>query len=180
MPRSKKKVYDDICIPSSHWIYLLEGVRYESLRTNILYMMRIYVKNIDKYYYKVGFTDNVKKRIKDLENEYNCVGRIVPVFLCRCEAKTSEQLLHDILHNYKEDDVITNNVKHDELYKISLESYNRIKEGMIMLKVDDNEYISNRYNINDNCEIFDGELMSQDENEAERWREFIHGEYPSE
>jgi hypothetical protein len=102
--------------------------------------------------YKIGITINIEQKIKDLNNYYQCCGKIIIIFCARIEFNFVEKLIHTKLkiynYNKKHDLIDPLKSKPTELYKISSELYDEFNN---LLLAHSTEYFeSNYYVINDN------------------------------
>lgn len=48
---------------------------------NLLYLVHIWNRKLNKYFYKLGFTNNFFGRLMGLNSEYDCCGRIIPIMI---------------------------------------------------------------------------------------------------
>jgi hypothetical protein len=98
----------------------------------LLYMVRVYIRSEGAYYYKVGYTDDLPKRIRSINCQYDACGRIIPVMLTKTECQKNErQGVHKFLDAYRANNIIIGQSKKGELYKISAECYDHIKKSLI-------------------------------------------------
>jgi hypothetical protein len=168
---------DNCTIPDSDEYYesMIYDVPEDLVKRNIMYMFRVYIRYEDKYVYKVGFTNNLLERIKQLDSEFGCLGRIIPVLLCKVECMLEEKDCKLAIDTHKVD-VTIKQVKKGECYKICPEVYDTVKEKMDELKESGEVYESEDYVLeDDNKEYYLDEELTQDDNEAAFWRQQIHG-----
>lgn len=119
--------YKDYVISPEHWNNLCEDLPKKLLKSSLLYVVRLYIETTNSYKYKVGFTENFKKRLESLNSEYGSCGRIIPVMLAYCNKQKKERQIHRMLKRFN-DCITIGFVRHRELYSISPESYDLIKE----------------------------------------------------
>ena len=98
-----------------------------------LYIVRFYCIFINKFVYKYGFSEDIEQRFKTLNYEYGCHNQnsngnnfIVLYVVKNCTKKRDENKFKNMLKFHKENVIIKNRVK-QECVKISIESYEIIK-----------------------------------------------------
>ena len=151
------KSYDDYAVPKKHWLRVLSEVPDEYLGENVLYMIRLWSRWNDEYYYKLGFTNDLGKRIIQLNNEFDSCGRIIIIMLSIVKSEKRERTIHKTLK--KHNVVVTiQQKKKTELYQISSDSYDDIKCVM-----GDEIFETDRYVIDDDdYETLDGHDLTTD------------------
>jgi hypothetical protein len=85
-----------------------------------LYMIRIYRRGYDDYVYKVGSTENLYHRLKQLNSEYDCCGRIIIVAAATIYSLNDEMFVHNELAEERLKD--TNKL---ELYNLNYDVYSK-------------------------------------------------------
>jgi len=110
-------VDENKCVPSEHFDHILVEVPCNLLKSNILYMVRIFHQRTDSYYYKIGFTNDLARRIKELNSAYVACGRIIVVMVAKVNDERNETACHKKLKKYRAADVVTN------AYTVSRETY---------------------------------------------------------
>ena len=117
-------------------------------------------------------------RIRELNTEYDCCGRIIPVMLCFTKTSKSESDIHLKLKKYllNKDERIINNTTHRELYQISPELYDKVNELFSKSCKKCKLWESSRYVLGDDYgETFDEDILSGDEEETKFWHNKIFG-----
>ena len=126
---------DDYVIPGSYWNSIYEDINQQDLlKGPVFYMSRIYLQKEELYVYKVGFTENFRKRLKEHEIEYKCCGRIVPILLVRYAHQHKERLIHNLFKDISTS-IKVGFKKHKELYQISPENYDLVKEQFLAIRI---------------------------------------------
>ena len=89
-----------------------------------LYIVRIWIRWSNNYVYKIGTTKNIKRRIRELNYEYDCYGRIIIVAVGQICSTAIEKKFHNKLKEYRINN-ITNPIKSNkkELYNINNKLY---------------------------------------------------------
>ena len=94
-----------------------------------IYFIRMYCCYIDDYVYKIGYSENIKKRLRQINYEFGCEGEIVIVMIANLSNKY-ERRIHSNREFIKyRIDVRNNfNCSKGEIYKISHEVYDLFYE----------------------------------------------------
>lgn len=174
-------------IPENHWETVLEELPKKLLKKSVMYMVRIYIEKHDKYMFKLGYSENFKKRIVSLNTQYGACGRIIPVLIVRCKTQIKERIAHRKLSNLAMSTKLRF-TKCNELYPISPEVYDQIKITMESLTtrevwesnsycIDDKRDAEDHENSNlilDYFEMFCETYLCQDKEEAQFWNDRIY------
>jgi hypothetical protein len=169
---------DDWVLPKNYLGSLTDGISENLLTDNIVYMIRIWIRICNKYFYKIGFTNNVKKRLVQLNSEFEACGRIIIVMLTKVECNKSELDFHTKYKKYAIEDVKIKFTKKKEIYPPTAEMYDRFKNY-----IEKNEYVTgepydtDKYTIDDsNYETLDdGTVLDQGKEEQSYWHNKIWG-----
>lgn len=124
--------------------------------TRVLYKIRLYRRYHDDYVFKIGSTENLSERIKQLNREYDCCGRIVIVAAAIINSHADEMYVHNELYEERIPDT-----KHRELYYLNHDVYNNFINLVNQLP-EDNVFISFDYILeNDGTELLYTNLSDQ-------------------
>jgi hypothetical protein len=97
-----------------------------------IYFLRVWLHYSETYVYKIGTTTkDLKKRIKQIDNEYCCNGKIIIIACGSVNSSNLEREFHNKLKKYKNNDIdITNPIKSkkQELYHISAKLYDKFMD----------------------------------------------------
>jgi hypothetical protein len=179
---AEKENPDDLCISPTHFENLIAEVPKELRETNLLYMFRIYASYSDKYVFKVGYTDDLLKRVKGIDSEFKCLGRIIVVMVCKVESMKVERQCHKELKDKRAD--ITNNhgSKKKECYVILPSTYDVVKEFMEKHELKDTAMFDSKTYVLDGddtdewTEDWNGDVLSRDDDEEKLWHQYISDE----
>jgi hypothetical protein len=169
---------NDLTIPKDHWQTVMEEVPENyKFKENVLYMARIWIRSLDKYLYKVGYTDGgLDEYIEELHTKYDSCGRIIIIMACHVKNQKKERSVYKLLKPYNVD-VTVKFTKHTELYEISPESYDAVWEQInkfANLKFE--VFESEKYILGDDLgETFNGKKLDQDSKEDKFWKKRIWG-----
>ena len=147
--------------------------------TSKLYLLRLWIGWSKRYVFKIGYATNILSRIKQLDSQYGCCGKIMIIALCEIPNQVLEKEIHFMLDNFKiKEQNIVNPIKPQpkELYYINenikielmdiLYSNNKVKN----IFESTNYVIHTNYNkANYENLIHDNVLLDQDENEELYW-----------
>lgn len=125
---------DDLVIPKGYWTSIFNEIGTKYSGENVLYFVRIYNRYHDTYFYKLGFTDDLRKRILSLNAEYDCCGRIIIIALCYIKSQKTERIQYQELNRLSMKLVIKQKRK-KECYPISAKVYDSLLEFMKKHKV---------------------------------------------
>lgn len=107
-------------IKKSEYAYLLNDTdRYG------VYMCYLWYNERNEFVFKIGRTNNIEKRLYDLNSKYESSNRIILIFYGTSNDINIEKKLHAEMEEFK---INTNkqNIKSRESYSITFESYERI------------------------------------------------------
>lgn len=129
----------------------------------LLYFIRCYNRYDNKYFFKIGYTENLYKRLIGLNNEFESYYRIIIISCANIDNINIEKDIHNILRpkygNCKFGKSIKN--KSTETYKTSYEIYDdfiKILDDMKLNYFESDNYI---YNDEDKIEyIYDKNYLS--------------------
>lgn len=128
----------------------------DDIENDKLYLIRIWIKYTNTWKYKLGTTKNLRNRIKELNNYYDCCGKIILVFCVNITNTNIEKKFHKILSKYRNtNNNITNPLKSKsrELYNISSNFYDKLLN--LINELSDNFFESEDYILDsDNCEHY--------------------------
>jgi hypothetical protein len=184
---NKEEDKDNLVLPKKYLEERLFEVDEKFFETPVLYMFRLWNRFHNVYFYKSGFTENIQERIKSLNSEFDCCGRIVLVMVARNARLRDEKKLHKLLGEYRIDMEIKSK-KHTECYHITTEVYDMVNE--FMEELDDNFFDTKYYSLvknkktdeleeelcwgdKDDEEVEQKVILKQDNNEAKFWHDEI-------
>lgn len=160
---------DDLVIPKSYWISIFSEVGSKYFGDNILYFIRLWNRYEDCYFYKLGFTDDLRKRIISINSEYDACGRIVIIALCHIKSQKTEKIQYRALSKLNMKLVIKQKRK-KECYPISANAYDSIIKFMKKHQVGSCFFESQNYVLSDSDEeTLDGDSLNKDFEEEKLW-----------
>jgi len=169
MSKDQKEEFEDYVLSKKYWNTITCDVPKELLMDNILYMLRLYSRYHDEYYYKIGFTNDLKKTIKRLNFEYDSCGRIIVIMLTKVKCGKSELSFHKKYKKYSIKRVIKFKQK-KEIYCISSKIYDFFKSYIRQRYYETEHYIIDD---SDYETLSDGTILDQDKEEEQYWRDTI-------
>lgn len=148
---------DDLCLPQNYFhseiLTELRETCPSMLEEPCMYCVRIYNRKTDTYFAKVGYTEDLLKRLEQLNSEFDACGRIIVLLACAVQREQIERDLHKILRKegYADENVVkSRGGKSREAYKLTDEFYGRVSELFEEYKLDDTEiFDTQRYFINE-------------------------------
>lgn len=98
---------DDLCLDKSYFKDIVFD-ELNSKKSNFLnnidstkiYLVRLWLKSSNNYVYRIGNTKNLQ-RIKQIDNKYNCRGRIIIIACGEVHSSNLEKEFHNELYEYK-------------------------------------------------------------------------------
>ena len=111
------KTYNQV----NHMNFYTKGYR-------VLYLVRMYERYKNRYVFKIGSTENLEQRIKQLNSnrKYDCCGRIIIVGAAIVHSLDDEMYVHNKLANYRLEDSGL------EVYELNYDVYNQFNELLDM------------------------------------------------
>lgn len=125
-------MYDNMTIDSSYWNTVhSELSNYNNLNQQnfytkgyrVVYLVRLWCRRNDTYVYKVGSTENLTQRVKQLNNTYDSCGRIIIVAAGIVSSLYDESLMHQKLDSYRLDDSFQLFHNDREIYELNYDVY---------------------------------------------------------
>lgn len=99
---------DDLCLDKAYF----EDIVFDELNTEKLnflsdidstkiYLARLWLKSSNSYVYRIGHTKNLYQGIKQIDNKYNCRGKIIIIACGEVHSSNLEKKIHGELNEYK-------------------------------------------------------------------------------
>lgn len=123
---------DNMMIASSHWDSVLgeltnhNNLYQENFYTKgyrVLYLVRLWSRRTGNYFYKVGSSENFAQRVRQLNNTYDCCGRIIVVAAAIIYSLENELQMHKELKSYLLEESVQAFHKDRELYELNYDVY---------------------------------------------------------
>lgn len=112
---------------------------YHMINTNklLIYFIRIWNQYDNKYAFKIGYTSNLKNRLIELNDYYDCNWRIIIIICANINDINIEKNIHDLISQKHKKLVIGNPIKKlpRELYNTTFELYNDLVEILEKMKL---------------------------------------------
>jgi hypothetical protein len=89
----------------------------------VLYLVRLWSRRTGNYFYKVGSSEDFAKRVRQLNNTYDCCGRIIVVAAAIIYSLEDEQQMHEKLESYLLEESVQVFHKDRELYELNYNVY---------------------------------------------------------
>jgi hypothetical protein len=144
-----KTYFDNIVF---HEINLQHSNILNNCDSDKIYMLRIWIRWSNKYVYKIGTTKNLKKRVKDINHEYDSCGRIIIIACGVITSNAVEKFFHNNLKEYRINNVtIPIKSKKREIYHINDNLYDNFM-SLLQRKSNNIIFESEDYVIDNNIE----------------------------
>jgi hypothetical protein len=121
------------CVKNSYWENQVfkelrdyneeNNMNYFTKGYRTLYNVRIYRREYDDYAFKIGSTENLEQRIKQLNTQYDCCGRIIIVAAATIYSLADEMFVHNELADER-----LENTNERELYNLNYDVYSRFMD----------------------------------------------------
>lgn len=169
---------DDLCLDKAYF----EDIVFDELNTeksNFLndidstkiYLVRLWLKSSNNYVYRIGNTRNLYKGIKQIDNKYNCRGKIIIIACGEVHSSNLEKKIHCELDEYKIEKKLynINNVLYDNfICLLKKYSYSDIFESdNYILENNNDEYLMSDIIVENNDNYI---LLDQRSTEFEYWK----------
>ncbi|AYV81736.1 MAG: hypothetical protein Harvfovirus57_5 [Harvfovirus sp.] len=150
--------------PHAHWRWVLDELpEDEYSKTRMMYLVRMWNRNNDIYFYKVGITNvNIRSYIRQLDTKYKSCGRIILILLCRVDSLLDETKFHKTMQKYRLPLKI-GFIEKKETYNISHDFYGKVYEHMEKYCCEDKVFDTMRYEIDESQTETFRELTKCDE-----------------
>jgi len=89
----------------------------------VLYLVRLWSRRTGTYFYKVGSSENFAQRVRQLNNTYDCCGRIIVVAAAIIYSLKDEKQMHEELESYLLEESVQAFHKDRELYELNYDVY---------------------------------------------------------
>lgn len=89
----------------------------------VLYLVRLWSRRTGDYFYKVGSSENFAQRVRQLNNTYDCCGRIIVVAAAIIFSLEDERKMHEALESLRLEESVQAFHKDRELYELNYDVY---------------------------------------------------------
>src|SRR3989442_342 len=69
----------------------IEKIPKKFIDKQVTYIAKLYIREYGNFFYKIGYTNNIKQRIKKLNSDYGCCEEIEIHMLSRCNGPKLEK-----------------------------------------------------------------------------------------
>jgi hypothetical protein len=114
----------------------------------VVYLVRLWSRRTDKYFYKVGSSEDFAKRVRQLNNTYDSCGRIIVVAAGIISSLFDETLMHRALESYRIEESVQAFHKDRELYELNYDVY-EIFTTLLEHLEESNRFVSENYMFED-------------------------------
>ena len=114
----------------------------------VMYLVRLWSRRTENYFYKVGSSEDFAKRVRQLNNTYDCCGRIIVVAAGIVSSLFDETRMHHTLESYRMEESVQAFHKDRELYELNYDVY-EIFTTLLENLEESNRFVSENYMFED-------------------------------